>query len=137
MDASGSDDASLIVSTHSSPSLRLTNPNATTDVALPHILAESDWTLKGHITPLRADRYGAAHLQEHARRQRKNAWSALIHPTVDEFTEFVCVCRRCQERQTGERDGERETAWHGKRENLVVQSMRRLTNQVHLHIAAY
>lgn len=26
--------------------------------------------------------------------------------TVDEFTEFVCVCRRCQERKMGEREGE-------------------------------
>lgn len=39
----------------------------------------------------------------------------MIHSTVDEFTEFVCVCRRCQERKIGERAGERATAWYRER----------------------
>lgn len=77
--------------------------------------------LKGRITPARGDQYGAhickkrTHTQINEHMER---WD-----TVDEFTEFVCVCRRCQERKIGERDGESDSMARRerkKKKNLVI-----------------
>lgn len=42
----------------------------------------------------------------HICRRQSGTWSCVMSSTADEFSGFVCVCRRCQERKIGERDGE-------------------------------